>query len=121
MHKISAEISSAHRRLFILCTVLFTCVAHLFLRFINLKQEFVQFVKEDLNKYRVSFESVFRSLSPPAHNSYHCSLVSTTINLFTGSQSKFRSFSRLVLERCSRRIVVGSGYHDNSRVSDCKL
>ena len=121
MHKISAEISSAHRRLFILCTVLFTCVAHLFLSFINLKQEFVQFVKEDLHNYRVSFESVFRSLSPPAHNSCHCSLVSKTINLFTGSQSKFRSFSRLVLERCSRRIVVGSGYHDNSRVRDSKL
>ena len=52
MHKISAEISSAHWRLFIFCTALLSCVAHLFLSFINLKQEFVQFVKEDLNFHK---------------------------------------------------------------------
>ena len=39
----------------------------------------------------------------------------------TGSQSKCRSFSRLVLERRSRRMVVGSGYYDNSGVRNCKL
>ena len=39
----------------------------------------------------------------------------------TGSQSKCRSFSRLVLERRSRRMVVGNSYHDNSGVRNRKL
>ena len=38
--------------------------------------------------------------------------------LFSGSQSKFWTFSKLVLERRKRGTVVGSGYHDNNRVSN---